>query len=316
MVLGEKAILDSAREVIDNQLALGGPHLTIRRPAAPAKGVPSAEGIGETIGLVTVIAAALADGVNPCAFAAMVLLVGVLSAPTSGGDGDESAGGRRKLARGSTVLKSPSGRGGALLVGGASFVTAVFATYFLAGLGLFAGIQRIDAFPLAERIVFWLIWALALAGCVLSGVDAVTYFRTRDPERLRLKVPEGLRRRFAPLLRRRFSRLGLVAGGVTGGFLISILEGVCTGQMYLPTIRFMARSGHLSSRWIAYLALYNLLFVLPLVAILGAAVAGVHFQRLNALLRRHLGWTKVALAAVFLGLATVMLLDRWTSIST
>jgi hypothetical protein len=280
----------------------------MRRPEAPAEGVPPAEEIGKQIGLVTVIAAAIADGVNPCAFAAMVLLVSVLSVPRTGGSGEENTGG--------PLRAQSSPRRKALLLGGASFVAAVFATYFLAGLGLFAGFRALDALPFAERIVFWLVWALALAGGVLSGVDAVTYFRTRDPERLRLKVPEGLRRRFAPLLRRRFSSLGLVAGGIAGGFLISILEGVCTGQMYLPTIRFMARSGHLRSRWITYLALYNLIFVLPLVAILAAAVAGVHFQRLNAFLRRHLGWTKVALAAVFLGLAAVMLLDRWTRVST
>jgi hypothetical protein len=39
----------------------------------------------------------------------------------------------------------------------------------------------------------------------------------------------------------------------------------------------------------------------------GAAVAGVHFQRLNAFLRRHLGGTKILLAVVFFLLAAVMI---------
>jgi hypothetical protein len=290
VVLGEEPILEGAGQVVNEQLARGGAHLALRRAGAPAGDAALA---GE-IGLVTIVAAALADGVNPCAFAAMVLLVSVLSAPALGG-GRSTEGGR-------------TGKR-ALVIGGASFVAAVFATYFLIGLGLFAGARSLAAFPLAERVVFWAVWAVAVAGGVFSGVDAAVYFRTGDPERLRLKVPEGLRRRFAPLLRRQFTVLGLVAGGVAGGFVISLMEGVCTGQLYLPTIQCMARWADARTRWIAYLALYNLLFILPLVAILAACVAGVHFRKLNALLRRHLGWSKVALAVVFFGLATVMFLQ-------
>jgi acylphosphatase len=302
VILGEEAILKDTRGVVREQLARGGAHLAVRRPAGGADIRAGERGLG----LAAVVAAALADGVNPCAFAAMVLLVSVLSARGLAGPGQQSetGGSRRKV----------------LLVGGISFVGAVFLTYFLTGLGLFAGVRALTGFPIAETLVFWAVWALAVAGGALSGADAVSYFRTRDPAKLRLKVPDSIRRRFAPILRWRFSRFGLAAGGVLAGIVIAVLEGVCTGQMYLPTIQLMARmairDGGPWARWVLYLALYNSLFVLPLVAILAAAVAGVQFQKLNAFLRRHLGWTKVLLALVFFGLAAVMLIGRWTPLST
>ena len=87
-------------------------------------------------------------------------------------------------------------------------------------------------------------------------------------------------------------------------------QGICTGQMYLPTIQYMARTAGLRASGAAYLLLYNVLFLLPLLAMLGVALAGVHFRRLSGFLRRHLGGAKLLLALVFFLLAAAMLLGR------
>ena len=159
-------------------------------------------------------------------------------------------------------------------------------------------------------VVFWAVWTLAAVGGILSAMDAIVYLRTRDATRVLLKIPKVLRQRFAPLLRRRFTRYGLILGGFIGGALIAILEGVCTGHMYLPTIQYMARTPGLRAGGAAWLLLYNDLFILPLLAILAVALAGVHFRRLNSFLRDHLGLAKLGLAGVFFLLATGMILGR------
>jgi hypothetical protein len=285
MVWGEDAILRELESVIEQQLGRGGEHLAIRGTGG-GEGVPA-------IALVSLVITALADGVNPCAFAAMVLLVSVLSASAMSSGGDCVASSRRVL-----------------LLGGGSFVAAVFATYFVAGLVLFRGARAIEGMALVERVVFWAVWSLAVAGAVFSGWDAVVYFRSGDASRMRLKVPDAIRRRFAGIIRGRFRKSGLVFGGLAGGVVIALLEGICTGQMYLPYIRYMAGTPGLRARGVSLLLLYNALFILPLVAILAAALAGVHFRDLNAFLRRHLGAAKVLLAVVFAALAVAMLWQR------
>jgi uncharacterized membrane protein len=80
--------------------------------------------------------------------------------------------------------------------------------------------------------------------------------------------------------------------------------------MYLPTIQYMAGTPGLRLAGAAYLLLYNVLFILPLVAILVAALAGVHFHKLNAFLQRHIGAAKILLAATFAVLAAMLLVQR------
>ena len=289
MVLGEETILRDFESVIDRQLARGGASLSIRRPAGSA----SPEEALRAVTVIPVILAGLADGVNPCAFAAMVLLVSVLSVSAMSTGDDRRAPARREL-----------------LIGGGTFVAAVFATYFLAGLALFKGVRAIEGIAVIEAIVFWGVWALAVAGAILSGADAVAYYRSGETSAQRLKVPDVLRRRFAGIMRGRFRRFGLVLGGLVGGVVIAVLEGVCTGQMLVPVTRYMAGTPGLRARGVSLLLLYNALFILPLVVILAAAVAGVHFRRLNAFLRRHFGAVKVLLAIVFLALGAAMLAQR------
>ena len=285
--LGEERVMVELGDLVDRQLARGGAALSIPSPDAE----PGADEIAGGVALVPVVLAALADGVNPCAFAAIVLLISILS---TAGPADASHG--------------PNARG--LLLGGGSFIAGVFVTYYAAGMAALTAIGGLGAFPVARAVLFWVVWALAVAGAVFSAVDAWTYYRTGDPQRLKLKVPGALRSLFVPVLKGRFRRLGLIVGGFASGLIIAVLEGVCTGQMYLPTIQYMASTPGLRIRGAAYLFLYNVLFVLPLVAILGAAVAGAHFHRLSAFLRCHIGETKVAMAVVFVVLAAGLLVSR------
>jgi hypothetical protein len=284
ILYGEDAILGSLDRVVSRQLARGGAAMSIADAAGDAANVGVLD-----IALVPILLAALADGVNPCAFAAIVVLISVIGAS--------------RLAGGTGAARD-------LAVGGGSFCAGVFAAYYAAGMAALSVFGELGTHPIARAALFWVVCSMAAAGAVLSGLDAVVYLRTGDPGRLRLKVPSRLRALFAPVMRGRLRGMGLVFGGFAAGVVIAALEGMCTGQMYLPTIQYMARTEGLRARGAVLLLVYNVLFVMPLVAILVAAVSGMHVHRLSAFLRRHIGATKVAMAAVFAVLTVALILQR------
>jgi hypothetical protein len=100
----------------------------------------------------------------------------------------------------------------------------------------------------------------------------------------------------------------LVTTALLTGFLVSILEAVCTGQTYLPTIAFILKTTTgLRLQALAYLLLYNLMFILPLLVIFFFALLGVTSGQFFAFLRRHLLTVKVMMALLFFGLGIFLI---------
>jgi hypothetical protein len=101
--------------------------------------------------------------------------------------------------------------------------------------------------------------------------------------------------------------VGVAATAAFGtGAVVSLLELACTGQVYLPTLMFVAQTNSAGLEVTGYLALYNLAFILPLLAVFGVAYLGVSSRALEGLLRRNMAWVKLSLAALFLGLGVAM----------
>ena len=101
--------------------------------------------------------------------------------------------------------------------------------------------------------------------------------------------------------------LGLASGAVITGFSVSILEAICTGQMYLPTIAFVLKSSHLKLQAFAYLLLYNTMFILPLLAVFVFALAGATSEDFGRFIKRHMLLVKLLMAALFFGLGMFLL---------
>jgi cytochrome c biogenesis protein CcdA len=74
----------------------------------------------------------------------------------------------------------------------------------------------------------------------------------------------------------------------------------------VPFIVGLVRDPGTRAGGVAMLAWYNLLFVLPLVGVLGLAVAGVGSSTLAAWGKRHWGLTKLLMAIVFAAMAVWM----------
>ena len=87
------------------------------------------------------------------------------------------------------------------------------------------------------------------------------------------------------------------------GEVISVIELACTGQVYLPTILFVLGMPEVQMQAGMYLVLYNLMFILPLVAVFLLAYFGTSSQQLGLFIHRRAATIKLATAGLFVLLA-------------
>ena len=222
----------------------------------------------------------LVDGINPCAFAVIVFFVTYMA----------------------YVGKSRS----EVALAGALFTGAVFVTYLAIGLGLYSLLGLSGELSESLQRVLYAVMAILLAlAAALSLLDGVRCMRGR-PEDVILKLPERLKSKIKLLVTRRV-RLGLtlVATPLLGG-AVALLEFPCTGQVYTPIVLMLRRLSPESWGALGWLLVYNVCFILPLLAVFLGMFFGVKSERLAALFQRHMAKAKFALAGVFLGLLVLL----------
>lgn len=232
-------------------------------------------------GALPVAIAGLVDGLNPCAFATIIFLISYL---TLWGQSRQS-----------------------ILLSGIAFTAGVFITYLLAGLGALTLIRSLAIMEVLGRIVYIATGLLCLGLGALSVYDYVQ-FRRGHPETMVLRLPRLLQRQVHSTIRERQGVLATVPGALITGSLVSLLELACTGQVYLPTIMFVLSVPELQTRALAYLVLYNIMFIVPLVAIFLLAYFGTTSQQLGRFLQVQGGTIKLVTAAVFLALGAWLLI--------
>ena len=232
------------------------------------------------ISLLAVAAGGLIDGINPCAFATLVFFVCCLA-----GAGRD----RRTLA-----------------MAGGGFTAGVFAAYFAAGIGLSEALLRLQFLPRASAAVGWIAVALTLLLALLSLWDFGLAVRGRTAD-MQLKLPHRVRMRINMLIARNLRTRSALIAGVGLGAGVSLLEFVCTGQVYLPLIRYMTSVSGTRWRGIGLLLLYNGAFILPLLAVFAACFFGLRSERLLALFQRHVPLMKLLLCVFFTALGILML---------
>jgi thiol:disulfide interchange protein len=229
---------------------------------------------------VNVAGAGLVDGVNPCAFATLVFFISLLAAAKIQG---------RWL----------------LLVGGV-FCAASFATYFAIGFGLLRALHGLQGFPALRRAVNLGMIALLLIFAALSFRDAWRFRISRQAEAVTLQLPSGFKQRIHAIMRRGLKAPNLVAGAFVIGALVTALESVCTGQVYVPTLVYIVKSGTAVGRALGLLLLYNLAFILPLVAVFLLTYGGLRLPTLVEWSRRQVVIGKILLGVFFLAMAVLL----------
>jgi len=232
-----------------------------------------------SFGLLTVLGAGLIDGLNPCAFATLVFFV--------------------------SYLAFTGRRGRDVLFVGLSFTLGVFLTYLLVGVGLLKVVQSLSFFSTLGRWVYLLTALLCVALAILTFRD---YSRAREgqPSEMALKLPMNLRRRINKVIRESAQMRAFVAVAFFTGFVVSLLELACTGQVYLPTIIYVMSQPDLAGQAFLYLVLYCLMFILPLVVVFALSYFGTTSEQLGQFINRHTSTIKLLTGLLFVGLALWM----------
>ena len=237
----------------------------------------------KNMGWLTVVAAGLIDGINPCAFATLIFFVSYLT--LSGRKGKE-----------------------VLLVGGA-FTLGVFIAYLAVGLGLYQLLDLVGGtLEIISKVVYGLTGVFCLVLAVLSFID-YRKAKAGGTSDMMLKLPEPLRKRINATIRKGRGTGNYVVGAFVAGMLVSLLELACTGQVYLPTIIFVSSIPEMRLQAIFYLVIYNLLFILPLVVIFVLVYFGTTSKDLTKFLQERAALVKFLMGLLFIALGSWLLIS-------
>lgn len=234
----------------------------------------------EGFSILPILGAGLIDGINPCAFATLIFFITYLSVL-----GVE----RRKV----MWVAIP-------------FILSVFLTYLILGLLAYQILALLTVLRWVSRVIFGATVLFLLVLAILSFRDYLLLKRG-EGERMALKMPDRIRKRMNKMIRSKTTLGGFVVGAVVTGFFVSLFELVCTGQVYLPTLVYVAQVAELKSKAFLYLILYNVAFIVPLVIVFILVRFGMTEKHLQTFLTRRAGLTKILTALLFLVLAGVMI---------
>lgn len=229
-----------------------------------------------SFGTLTVVGAGLLDGLNPCAFATIVFFISYLA------------------------LLGRKGR--EILAVGGAFALGVFLTYLLVGLGM---LKVLEELPFLTMLGRWVYGVTAILCLILAVFTFLDYRKARQGEQqaMTLRIPLRLRRRINRVIREGAQARAFVPVAFATGFVVSIIELACTGQVYLPTIIFVMGVPEMQGKAFLYLLLYNLAFILPLVVVFGLAYFGTTSEQLGMFINRRTATIKLGTALLFLVLA-------------
>jgi len=205
----------------------------------------------------------LIDGINPCAFASIIFFISYLA-----------------------LIKR---KGRDILWIGGIFTLSVFLTYFLIGTGALKMITSLSFLPLVRKIFILVTAVLALILGVVSLYDYLQFKRKGTTKDAKLQLPLFLKNMIHSAIRKNVRLSNFILMAAVTGFIVSLLELACTGQIYLPTIMFISTIPDLKANALFYLLFYNLMFVVPLVLVFSFTYWGTSSAQWAALTQKNLG---------------------------
>jgi cytochrome c biogenesis protein CcdA len=238
---------------------------------------PDKEIVKKTFNSLTILAvmgAGLVDSVNPCAIATLIFFIGYLSVT-----------GRTKRQ---------------ILIIGMAYTLGIFVTYMALGLGFYyliaASSNQLDVF---SRLLFPVMAIIT----ILFGVYSLYDFnkaRKGKKEEMKLQLPKYVKGLIGRVIKHQVKLRYFALIAILTGVVISILEFVCTGQVYIPTIvLIVATVPELQTQAIGLLLLYNVMFVLPLIIIFTFVYFGMSSEQLTNSLDRNRALIKLMTAVLF-----------------
>jgi cytochrome c biogenesis protein CcdA len=229
---------------------------------------------------LTVLIAGLADGFNPCAFSIIIVLAGILA-----------VGGRKRRAR---------------MLGGWAFCTASFLTYMAMGLGLMRVLRALEDLRIIHDVIMVLLSISLFVLAILSIRDAFRYRKEKVPSAITLQLPDKVKRLIRVVAETSWSGPAVVVTGFGCGFLVTLLDSLCTGQIYVPVLALISREVEAWHSFM-FLVVYNLAFIAPLIVIFILAAKGADSERMSRWSKRNVFPSKIAMGFVFAILGVLVL---------
>ena len=175
------------------------------------------------------VPAALWDSINPCAFGVMIILL-------------------------SAILKQWGGKSRVLLAG-FLFILAIFISYTAMWIGMYQALANASS-------TFYLKLIVGIIGVLIGLANLKDYLWYG--KYFRMEVPMSWRPKMRKIIKSVVSPVG--AFGI--GFLISLFLLPCTSGPYLVILGYLAaESSSITTWWYIYILIYNIIFILPMVAI-------------------------------------------------
>jgi cytochrome c biogenesis protein CcdA len=135
---------------------------------------------------------------------------------------------------------------------GLVYIAVVYVTYMLAGLGILTAFQSLTM----TDVVYKLAAVLAIIAGIINIKDYFFYGKW-----ISLEIPKSQKKRVEG-----FVQQATLPAAIALGVLVSAVELPCTGGAYLAILAMLQWAPFWKA--FVYLALYNIFFVLPLIAIL------------------------------------------------
>jgi len=222
--------------------------------------------------LPLIIISGLLDGINPCAFAVLLFFLTFLFRVMQSSPSREM---KRRIIEVGTV-----------------YITSIYIAYLLIGIGI---LNAIAFLPFSNLI--------ALLGAILVitlGIISIKdYFF--PGKGISLKIPSKQWKTIARLIHK-----ATIPSTFLIGFIVALFEFPCTGGIYVAILGMLAvKASQLEG--IIYLLLYNIAFVIPLIAILVLASNRQVVEKLrdwqkaeNLKMKLLIGLFMIALGAIIL----------------
>lgn len=148
-----------------------------------------------------------------------------------------------------------------VLYAGFAFSLSIFISYYLMGLGVYSAVAAAGA----TQALYVVVAVLAILIGLFNLKDYLWYGRW-----FVMEVPPSWR----PALKRIIRRATSVPGAFLTGFVVSLFLLPCTSGPYIVILGLLAKTAT-RPQALAWLVLYNLIFVLPMIAITAAVYFGL-----------------------------------------
>lgn len=226
-----------------------------------------------TIGII--VAAALADSINPCVFGVLIFLLAYMT----------------------KVFKNAK----RMLLAGVIYITSVYVTYFLIGAGIFTLAYTAGL----SKPFYWFAASVAIIAGLFEIKDYFWYGKGFSLQMLpgaaeRIKKYSDAMERMETV----HPMLSLLVAAFLGIFVVFV-ELPCTGAPYLAILGMLSKGEFAAA--IPLLLLYNLIFILPLFVIVGLVYFGHTFRKLEKWRKENRCLMRLMMGMFLFGLGAYMI---------